>query len=217
MSGTSVCFKHNDSMLKGEEEVLEVLNDAGAMATGALLERFDTDGSPLRKGNQLFTSKGSYEKNYQTPYGVTRLNRHVYQSHSGGKTYCPLEEGARVIITSTPRFAQMISSKYSQMAVTVVKKDLSNNHGRSVQKKLIQDVADSVGGVILSKEDQWEYEIPDFDEKVEGISVGLDGTCLFMKDEGWREAMAGTLSLYNKEGNKIYTRYIAAPPEYGEE
>ncbi len=61
-------------MLKGEEEVLEVLNDAGAMATGALLERFDTDGPPLRKGNQLFTSKGTYEKNYQTPYGVIRLN-----------------------------------------------------------------------------------------------------------------------------------------------
>ena len=103
------------------------------------------------------------------------------------------------------------------MPVPAVKKDLSNNHGRHVQKKLIQNVAEAVGSVILAKDEQWEYEIPDFDEKVEGVSVGLDGTCLLMKDDGWREAMAGTVSLYNKNGDKIYTRYLAAPPEYGKD
>ena len=29
--------------------------------------------------------------------------------------------------------------------------------------------------------------------------------------------MAGTVSFYNKSGENIHTRYIAAPPEYGKE
>ena len=67
-------FKYNNSMLKGEEGILETLNTAGTIATGKLMEQFDTDGAPIRKGNQVFTSKGQYEKNYQTPYGSTRVN-----------------------------------------------------------------------------------------------------------------------------------------------
>lgn len=210
-------FTYNKSMFQGEVGILEVINEAGSLATEKLLEQFDTDGSPIKKGDQSFTSKGKFEKTYQSPYGPARIERNVYQSNSGGKTYCPLEEDARIIITSTPRFAQIISSKYSQMAVTSVKKDLDNNHGRGIQKKLIQDVSEAVGSVILAKESKWEYDIPTFKDRVEGISIGLDGTCVLMKDDGWREAMAGTVSFYNKSGENIHTRYIAAPPEYGKE
>ena len=118
------------------------------------------------------------------------------------------------MITSTPKFSKMLSSKYSQMAVTSVKKDLSENHGRSVQKK-IQNVAEAVGSVILAKEDQWEYDLPDLEEKVEGISIGLDGICVLMKDDGWREAMAGTVSLYNKEGEKSTPGILQLPRNMG--
>ena len=210
-------FKYNSSMLQGEQDILKTLNDVGSLATGKLLEHFDTDGFAIKKGDQSFTSKGQHEKIYQTPFGPIAIKRNVYQSNSGGKIYCPLEEEARIVITSTPRFAQLISSKYSQMAVTSVKRDLGNNHGREVQRKLIQDVSEAIGSIIVAKEGKWEYDIPDFKDKVEGISVGLDGTCVLMKDDGWREAMAGTVSFYNKGGEKIHTRYIAAPPEYGKD
>lgn len=210
-------FKYSKSMFQGEKDILSVINEAGAMATGKLLEQFDTDGSPIKKGNQTFTSKGMFNKNYQTPYGVTSVERYVYQSHSGGKTYCPLEEDARIVITSTPKFAQMISSKYSQLAVRPVIKDLESNHDRKVQKKLVQDVSEAVGSVILAKESSWKYDIPEFDEAVQGITIGLDGTCMLMKDDGWREAMTGTITLFNKFGEKMHTRYVAAPPEYGKE
>ena len=208
-------FKYNKSMFEGEKEILQIVNSAGSMATGKILEQFDTDGSTIKKGNQTFTSKGKFEKNYQTPYGAIRVDRHVYQSHSGGKTYCPLEDDARIVITSTPKFAQMVSSKYSQMSVRSVINDLKNNHDRTVQKKLVQDVSEAVGSVIIAKEDTWKYEVPEFDQAVKGISIGLDGTCMLMKADGWREAMTGTISLYDKYGERMHTRYIAAPPEYG--
>jgi hypothetical protein len=187
-------FKYSKSMFEGEKEILKVINEAGNIATAKLLEQFDTDGAPIKVGNQTFTTKGKHEKNYQTPYGMTRVNRHIYQSHSGGKTYCPLEHDARIILTSTPKFGQMISSKYSQMSVRSVVNDLGNNHDRKIQKKTVQDISEAVGSMIIAKEGTWKYEVPEFTEAVKGISIGLDGTCMLMKEDGWREAMTGTIS-----------------------
>jgi hypothetical protein len=204
-------------MLQGEKNRLDIMNTAGTMATEKLLKNFDTDGAPIKVGNQTFTSKGPQGKDYQTPYGTCRVDRHVYQSHSGGKTYCPLEADARIIITSTPKFAQMISSKYTQFGVRSVIADLTNNHGRTVQKKLAQDVSEAVGTIAIAKEENWKYELPEINEPMAGISIGLDGTCMLMKDEGWREAMTGTITFHDKFGERIHTTYVAAPPEYGKD
>ena len=78
-------FKYNSSMLQGEQDILKTLNDVGSLATGKLLEHFDTDGSAIKKGDQSFTSKGQHEKIYQTPFGPIAIKRNVYQSNSGGK------------------------------------------------------------------------------------------------------------------------------------
>ena len=86
------------------------------MATAEGLRQFDTDGSPITIGPSKFTSKGQVEKDYQTPYGVATVARHVYQSPQGGPTYCPLDRDARVVVSSTPRFAKIVSHKYSHSA-----------------------------------------------------------------------------------------------------
>ncbi len=36
-----------------------------------------------------------------------------------------------------------------------------------------------------------------------------------MCDDGWREAMVGTLAFYDVEGERQHTIYLAATPEYG--
>ena len=38
-----------------------------------------------------------------------------------------------------------------------------------------------------------------------------------MQGHGWRQAMVGSISLYDKEGERIHTSYIAQAPEYGKE
>ena len=200
-------FQFNKSMLQGEMDILNTINLAGTMATEKLLKNFDADGSPIKIGNQTFTSKGLQGKDYQTPYGTARVERHVYQSHSGGKTFCPLEEDARIIITSTPKFAQMIASKYSQMSAPGVKNDLSNNHGRKVQNKLIQDVSEAVGTFLTAKEGKWNYDLPEFNDAVMGISIGLDGTCMQMKDDGWREAPVSQRTWHTSLGDKNFFYY----------
>ena len=65
------------SMLASERSIQAALNDAGCLATGRALERFDTDGSPLVMGSSRWTSKGQEAKMYQTPYGEQTVLRHV--------------------------------------------------------------------------------------------------------------------------------------------
>jgi hypothetical protein len=203
------------SMLETEEAIQQALNEAGVLATTEALKQFDTDGSPLEIGSTRWTSKGQEPKTYQTPYGEAVVARHVYQTAAGGATFCPLERDARIIITSTPRFAKQVSSKYADRAGGRVVEDLAENHGRHVTLCLVQDLSAAVGSVVAAKEEAWHYATPRLDRPIATIGVGLDGTCTFMAEEGQRQAMVGTISLYDAAGERQHTLYVAATPEYG--
>jgi hypothetical protein len=75
-------------------------------------------------------------------------------------------------------------------------------------------VADAVAAV-LAKEEDWSYTLPKFDKPPSTVTVSPDGTCLLMGEDGWRETMVGTLSFYDREGERQHTIYLAATPEYG--
>jgi hypothetical protein len=206
---------YKDSMLEAEQAIQAALNAAGVAATEEALRRFDSDGRPIRLGPAKLTSMGRIRKEYQSPYGVVAIERHVYQGPKGGKTYCPLDRDARIVVSCTPRFAKMVAHKYAEFGAARVLEDLAENHGRRVAKAFVQDVADAVATVALAKEEAWEYALPELREPVATVTVGLDGTCLLMCEGGWREAMVGTLGFYNREGERLHTIYTAATPEYG--
>jgi hypothetical protein len=205
------------SMLATEEAIQQALNQAGTLATGEALKQFDTDGSPLVFGSTRWTSKGQEPKTYQTPYGEAVVERHVYQTGEGGVTFCPLEREARIILTSTPRFAKQISNKYGEMPAPRVLKDLAANHARAVSLSLVQDTAAAVAAVVQIKEEHWDYATPKLTEPISTIGIGVDGTCMLLIDDGHRQAMVGTISLFDKEGERQHTIYVAATPEYGKE
>src|SRR3954447_14752732 len=205
------------SMLDTEEAIQQALNQAGVLASAEALKQFDTDGSPLLFGSARFTTKGSEPKTYQTPYGPATVARHVYQTGEGGTTFCPLERDARVVLTSTPRFAMQVSHKYGEGPADRVVRDLTANHGRPVAASFVQDTAAAVAAVVQAKEEPWHYATPRLPEPVTTIGVGLDGTCLLLTEDGHRQAMVGSLSLYDKEGERRHTIYVAATPEYGKE
>jgi hypothetical protein len=205
------------SMLEGEEALLQSLNEAGVLVTGELLNRFDADGTPIILGDVKYTKRSIDPKAYQTPYGEVTVERHAYQTSKGGCIYCPLEERARVIGTSTPRFAKIVSSKYSALGAQEVVRDLAENHARPVARSFVKNLADLVGSIIEVKEDAWSYEAPVLDRPVATVSLGLDGTTIRMDDGTYREAMVGSIGLYDYEGNRMYTAYCGAAPEYGKQ
>ncbi len=205
------------TMLGGEEVILQGLNAAGVLATQELLSNFDSDGSIIEIGGFRMSSKGQLSKEYQTPYGPLEIKRHIYQSSNGGATFCPLENGARIIGSATPKLAKVISNKYSRMSVDEVKTDLSGNHGREISREFIQNTSDIVGSIALAKEEVWAYSTPNLDLPVKTVSIGIDGTTILMRKDGYRQAMVGTIAFYDKEGERQHTTYVAATPEYGKE
>src|SRR5512143_1543763 len=164
---------YNDSMLGFEETLQHRLNEAGVVATAEGLKQFDTDGSPITVGATRLTSKGPVEKDYQTPYGVATVARHVYQSNQGGATYCPLDRDARIVVSSTPRFAKVLSHKDAEFSSPRARIDLEEDHGRVVSRCLIQDVADAVAAAALAKEEDWSYTLPKFEGPPATVAISL--------------------------------------------
>ena len=205
------------SMLETEEAIQGALNEAGVLLSGEALSYFDADGSPIEFGGEVWYSKGGQPKTYQTPYGEVVVDRQVYQRAGGGKTYCPLEREARVVITSTPRFAKQVSSKMAQGPSSAVRRDLADNHGREVAHSYVQRLTEAVASVVQAKEESWRYVPPELDTEISTVAVGLDGTYMLLCEAGWREAMVGTVALYDAEGNRQHTIYLGATPEYGKE
>jgi hypothetical protein len=166
-------------------------------------------------GTKQYTSKGQLSKTYQCPYGEFELYRHVYQSNEGGSGYSPLDNDARILVFSTPKFAKMVSQKYSQLGSRHVQRDLKENHGRSISRTYIQDISEATGNVASGK--PWKYTTGIEPSEVSSVGLSLDGTCMLLRKDGWREAMVGSISLYDTDGERMHTTYMAQSPEYGKE
>jgi hypothetical protein len=70
-----------------------------------------------------------------------------------------------------------------------------------------------VGG----KKSTWEHRPEVEKETVSSIGISLDGTCMLMCRDGWRQAMVGSISYHDENGERLYTGYVANPPEHGKE
>ncbi len=204
------------SMVNGEEVIQHGVNAVGQLATQELLKIFDSDGSDIELGRTRLTAKGKVLKEYETPYGRVGLERYVYQSAEGGDTFCPLDRDARIIGSSTPKLAKMVASKYGRDSVDEIKTDLLSNHGRELSRRHIQMIAERVGEIAQAKEEHWRYA-PELNAIVSTISLGVDGTTILMREDGYRETMVGTVGYYDKKGERLHTDYIAASPEYGKQ
>ena len=206
-----VTIKLSGSMLNMEELIRAGVNEVGGVATSEALSRFDATGDPIKIAGIKLTSKGKIAKEYQTPYCAVMLERHVYQSHKGGATYCPLDDRARIITSSTPKLAQIISYKYASLSSREAADDFYNSHGRKTIPSFIQQTADMVGSIAQATEETWEYEVPSLVDPVSTICLSLDGTCMLMHktnkdDVTIRKTNKGQLiSAFNIENNTDIT------------
>jgi len=146
--------KLEDSFFDTEQNIQNSLNEAGKVATKFALQSHDTNGSPIIVNKEKLSSKGKVSKKYQTPYGEISIDRNVYQNNYGGKTYCPLDNDCRIVTGSTPKFAKMVASKYSEFGGKRVQADLLNNHSRYISHNYVQDVSNAVAKIVENKDVQ---------------------------------------------------------------
>lgn len=214
-----VDLAEGQSFLESEDRIMETVNAVGREMTAQSLQAHDVFTDRIVLGNIIAYSKGISNEVYQSPYGPVEIPRHVFQTSQGGKVIIPLEISAKTIDKTTPKFAKQVSSKYTKMSARELVEDLEQNHGRSVSAAYLQDVVSSVGAEIESSmsDGQWEIKPSCNPEDVHAISCGLDGAMMPTRKDGWREAMTGTVTYYDREGKRLETIYTAAAPEYGKE
>lgn len=83
-------------------------------------------------------------------------------------------------------------------------------------RRRTERVSGSVSDIIQSKEERWEYALPEATNPISTISISMDGAMLPTREDGWRESMVGTITLYDDEMERQHSIYIgAAPVEYG--
>ena len=141
--------KLTGSLMDMEKTILDGCNEMGGLATAEALQKFDTDGSPIKLGEVKMTVRDKTNKTYQTPYGGVLIQRNVNLQRVE-KSICPLENNAQIIRGATPKFAQQISHKYANMNAPAVCQDLKENHHRKIPHSYLQDVSD--GLAVLHKQ-----------------------------------------------------------------
>ena len=204
-------------MLTDEQALQQSLNEAGQAAMVPMIKQFDTHGEPIRVHGVKHTAKNYAPQTYETPYGPVQVERHTYQTCKGGRAYVPLENDARMILNSTPRYSQMVSGKYARFGADAICEDLLECNGRTLSRHYAKKLSDFVGSVAQYYETEWDDDLPELDRPVASVSIGLDGTCILMHQDGWREAMCGSIALYDAQGERLHTIYCAATPQYGKE
>ena len=88
---------------------------------------------------------------------------------------------------------------------------------RVISNDFVFEISALVANIITEKESVWNYEMPRFDEDPATIGLSLDGTCVNIRQDGWRQVMVGTLSLYDNKGERLFTQYLGESPENGKE
>jgi hypothetical protein len=204
-------------MLKDEQSLQKSLNEAGQVAMEPMIKQFDTNGEPIRVHGIKHTVKDYAPQTYETPYGPVRVQRYTYQTSKGGRAYVPLEVDSRMVLNSTPRYAQIVSGKYARFGADSIREDLLECNGRDISRNYAKKLSDFVGTIAQFHESEWEYELPEFDRAVHSVTLSLDGTCMLMHKDGWREAMCGSIAFYDNLGERLHTIYCSATPEYGKE
>ena len=210
-------FTLTGQMLEDEQALQQALNEAGCAAMAPMMKQFDTNGEPIWISGVKHTVKDYASENYETPYGPVPVERHTYQTSKGGRAYVPLENDARMVLNSTPRYAQIVSGKYARFGADAICEDLLECNGRTISNNYAKKLSDYVGSVAQCYQTDWHYDLPAFDRPVASVSLGLDGTCMLMHNDGWREAMCGSIAFYDSEGERLHTIYCAATPKYGKD
>jgi len=110
-----------------------------------MLKQFDTHGEPIRVNGVKHTVKDYAPQSYETPYGPVQVERHTYQTSKGGRAYVPLEVDGRMVLNSTPRYAQIVSGKYARFGADSIREDLRECNGREISRNYAKKLSDWVG------------------------------------------------------------------------
>ena len=204
------------SFYESETTVRALLQLTGQELTACLLRQQEISAPQIEVAEQIYYRKEASVGHYQTLYGPLTIPRHLYQTSAGGATICPLETQCQLQFgAATPLLAEVISFKLASATAREVAADLAKGHGLALSASYLQAVAQAVGAHAVAQRRDAQALVPVVPEPVATIATGVDGTTLPLVGEGYKEAMCGTIALYEAAGARLTTEYHGALPQAG--
>jgi hypothetical protein len=204
------------SFYEGEVQVRDLLQLIGQELIGHLLRSKAVETPTLEWEGKTYYRKAASPGHYQTLYGEVILSRYLYQSSAGGVTLCPLERNCQLCFgAATPLLAEVVSFKLASAPAGEVAQDLAKSHGLALSATYLHHLAQQVGQIAMDKQEAWHLAAPVRPAAVAVIATGVDGTTLPLVGEAYKEAMCGTIALYDQAGERVHTEYLGTMPEAG--
>lgn len=196
--------------------VRDIVNRVGGELTADMMRTQDVDMERLEINGETYYRKDPSVGQYQTLYGEQLVERHLYQTSAGGKTICPMEINCQMIFGSaTPLLAEVASFKVASMTPGEAERDLAKSNGLHLSDSYLREIAQGVGQIAVENRIKWQAPEPEVSAPVEVVAIGTDGTTMPLVGEAYKEAMCGTIALYDREGERLTTEYHAAMPQVG--
>lgn len=207
---------HQTSFYAGEVRVRALLQVIGQALTVELLSSKDVTTPRLEYGGQTYYRKDATPGPYQTLYGEVVVMRHLYQSSAGGEAVCPLERNCQLSFGSaTPLLAEVVSFKLASQTAGEVEQDLAKCQGLTLSDTYLRVLGEQVGQRAVEKAGGWQLCGPALAAPVATIATGVDGPTMPVVNEAYKEAMCGTIAVYDAEGTRLHTQYLGTMPEAG--
>jgi len=201
---------------EGEVQVRDLLKLIGQELTVHLLRSKAVDAPTVKWEGETYYRKETSLGHYQTLYGEVVLSRHLYQSSAGGATLCPLEINCQLSFgAATPLLTEVVSFKLASAPAGEVTQDLTKSHGLSLSDTYLHHLAQQVGQIAMDKQAAWHLAAAVVPAPVALIATGVDGTTMPLVGEAYKEAMCGTIALYDQAGKRLHTEYLGTMPEGG--
>jgi hypothetical protein len=204
------------SFYAGEVQVRDLLKVIGQELTRQLLCGKAVEAPTLELGGETYYRKAASPGHYHTLYGEVVISRHLYQTSAGGATLCPLERNCQLSFgAATPLLAEVVSFKLASATAGEVARDLAKSHGVTLSDSYLHQLAQQVGQIAMEKHEAWHLEAVAVPAPVATIATGVDGTTMPVVGEAYKEAMCGTIALYDQVGQRLGTEYLGTMPEAG--
>jgi hypothetical protein len=184
--------------------------------------------SRVRFAGELYRRRGKTPNNLGTLFGPIELPRCVYEClELGEPCVWPLELRLGVVAgLATPALAERVgrwSADHEQKAVLAL---LQAEHGVSWSVASLRKIAVAVcDGVAESGEVarvQRLVELLTEADRSPGrhrptLACGRDGVMVPIREQGYQEASAGTVSVHDRRGKRLGTVYLGQMPEPGQQ
>ncbi len=164
-------------------------------------------------------------RTYHTLRGSIRVKRKRHRSARNGPTRCLFDERRGVISRSTmPVLGESILRTYANVPGDEAAKLLTALTGHVISSSRIKRfVVDESAAMLAQEQELFDTRLAEQPVPAEAktVVISADGLSLRLREEGWKQATVGTVTLLDVEGDPIrrgagtHTTRIAEMPEAG--